>query len=154
MTRGEIENGLRVRLDDWRFWMGIAYFGLALTLVAIVLIVVRNEHTAAAVAAQAAVHQSEIQSNAISQYQQCLHSIPLTKKINLFAESVLVVQSTILSSSEAILKNTPKSSKLYKVRLHNVEQLQLATTLPEEIHFNVPTLKSCQSLEQRLLLER
>lgn len=151
VTRSDVERTLRERLDNWRWWMGVAYFGITSLIVGLVIIGNRTAHTAAREAAQTAAHQSEIVSNADTQYSACLKSIPTLISINHFVRTSLLVDKTILENSVAVLRNTKPGTRLYKVRVRNVSTLRAALVAPEHIYFKVPTMKECAVLEAKLL---
>ena len=111
VTGREGEAGVRGRLDNWRLWVGVAYFGLAAVVVALFFV---NQRTQRAIADQqraAGVHTAEIVANATSQYHLCLASIPELREINAFVAGVKVVHDTLLANSEALLAKTPRSAR-------------------------------------------
>ena len=153
MTGRELEAGVRGRLDNWKFWVGVAYFGLAAVVVALFFV---NQRTQRAIADQqraAGVHTAEIVANATSQYHLCLASIPELREINAFVAGVKVVHDTLLANSEALLAKTPRSSPLYAVRLRSLLRLRRAARAAARVKFHIPTEAGCKALRKRLLAQ-
>lgn len=150
MTR---EEQARHRLDNWKLWVGIAYFGLSAVVVALFFI---NQNTQGAVAHQArdeATHHAEIVANATSQYHQCLTSIPVFGQINNFIDGVREVEETLVVNSAAVVASTPRMDPEYKTRVENLQRLRDSSAAAAHVKFPVPTTDSCKTLEAKLLKE-
>lgn len=148
-----IERTLRERLDNWRVWVGIAYFGLAAVVVALFFV---NQNTQSAVAHQArdeATHRAEIHANAVSQFNQCLASIPVLTKINGFIAGDRIIRNTLVTNSEKVYLATPAASPQFAVRKANWLRLKEARADAYEVQFPVPSKESCRVLKAKLLLE-
>lgn len=154
MTAPELERSVRHRLDNWKFWVAIAYLGLAATVVGLFFINQSTQNTVAKQAKDEAIHAAEIASNAKAQYTQCLTSSPLLEKINDFIDGVRIVEHSLILNSRANLGSTNKKDPQYKVRQANLNRLVRASKVADSVDFPVPTKAQCKERRDQLLKEQ
>jgi hypothetical protein len=133
------------KADNWKFWVGIAYFGLVVTVVWLFFLNQKQSHVSAKQARDEAVRIAESDAAAKSQRAQCVASIPTLTKINSFVHGVQTLHSVLAQNSKAVLDATPKDDPDYRVRKANWLRVKGTLTAVSGIHFPVPTKKQCLS---------
>lgn len=143
MTRTEHERSV---LSDWRFWVGVAYFGIAATVVGLFILFNRTAREEATRAATA-------KSAAITQVGQCFTAVkngPVTK--GFIAANAAVIENQILANQAAIL--TQPGSALTRIREQSLVRLQRAKANSEALSRlldkAIPTRKKCVRLARML----
>lgn len=141
---------LRRYLDDWRFWMGIAYFGLVLVTVALWINYDRvSADTARTIKVEAARH-ADIVANADAQYTQCVESIPTLRHVNDFIVGVAGLEQALLKNNIAAHQATPPTTPLYAAQILNIARLRVAIRSAKQVAFTVPTKATCVALRDSL----
>lgn len=143
MTRTE---HARTILSDWRFWVGVAYFGIAATVVGLFILFNRTAREEASRAAGA-------RAAASTQVGQCFTSVkngPVTR--GFLASNAAVIENQILANQAAI--ETQPTSPLNGIRERSLVRLQKAKTnageLRDLIAAQIPTLRKCVRLARML----
>lgn len=137
----------RVRLSDWKLWMGVAYF--LLVWVSVATLVDYTHASRAITRTQRLVieHNLETTSAHRARVAQCLSQIPLSMQIDNFLDGVREFHVIVSDNNRALLNATPKSSPLYKIRYRNWQRLK--ATIPEvsSVRFPIPTKRFCRALK-------
>lgn len=147
------EPAIRHKLDNWKLWVGVAYFGLAAVVVALFFINQNTQKTVVNQAKDEAAHKAEIVANADAQFNQCIVSMPTLGEINKFISGVQIVESALVLNSAAVVTATPMNDPQYNTRVRNLERLQDAQAAASHVKFPVPTRAQCKSLRARLMKE-
>lgn len=131
---------ITLRLDDWRFWVGVAYFGIAAVVLGLYVLFSRQTNeTAKRVAIQRA--------NAQAQVSQCANAVRNAPVVDGFAEAhhALIVNQ-ILTTTAALQVAAP-GDPLTKVRLASLRRLEVALTnanqLLDVVSNSTPTKAAC-----------
>lgn len=145
---------LRLRLDSWQFWVGVAYFGLALVIVALWVVFSRQSDEAARRAVQQQEAASALKASNISQVNGCITAAQNRPIVFGFINGqAAIINSQILSTSQA-LALTSADDPLYLVREKALTRLNSAANnnkaLKELIIKTTPTLKQCKDLANKL----
>jgi hypothetical protein len=146
-----IRTNARRFLDDWRFWMGVAYFGLILVICALWINYDRVNADAARTARIVAARHAEVVANADSQYQQCVQSGPVFSHVNKFIFGVEAVEQALLTNTETTHRATPPGSAIYATQTANIARLRDAIQAARLVAFPVPTATQCRALRARLM---
>lgn len=134
------------KLDNWKVWVGVAYFGLALTVVWLFFLNQSQSRVQAHQARDEAVRTAEADSAAVAQRTQCLASIPSLGRINRFVAGVKDLHSVLERNSHAVFLATPKDDPAYAVRKANWLRVKSTVSKVSGVHFPVPTVKQCKAL--------
>lgn len=132
------------KIDNWKFWIGIAYIGLAATVIWLFFLNQRSSQTQARQARDEAVHQAESESALAAQRSSCLDSIPTLQRINVFVDGVHDLHAVLEQNSKALLDAAPADQR--KVRLANWLRIKATVKKVAGIHFPVPTRAECRAL--------
>lgn len=143
-------NDVSHKLDNWRFWMGVAYFGLVLVIVALWVDWARTNADVARTSRVVAERHADIVANADAQYQQCLSSIPTFRHVNRFVSGVELVEQALLTNAKAAHVATPPGSALYVAQAKNIVRLREAIEAARQVAFHVPVAGECRALRDRL----
>lgn len=138
-------------LDNWQFWMILAYAVLAVVVVALWVNFGRESRDQARTAEVVARRHADVVANAEAQYEQCVKSIPSLTKINRFLRGVQDEHRTLLKNALAAHAAQPKNTALWHTQLTNIERLRRAFSEVRGVRFPIPTKKSCSTLRARLL---
>lgn len=136
------EQRWRYRLDNWRVWVGIAYFGIALMIVALFFLNrdVTREQTARAATQRAA---------AVAQLENCYRQVDNNPDLVAIIDAVRLNAENSLTTAKAALAVDP-SGPLAQVRRDGIDRARLAIAAAhefrEQILSSTPTLTSCNSL--------
>jgi len=141
---------VRHKLDNWKLWMGIAYFGLVAVVVVLTLDWSRTNAEVARTTRIVAARHAEVVANADAQYQQCVKSIPLFTRVNNFIRGVERIERALLQNSEASHLATPPGSALYDAQVTNIIRLREAIRAARQVAFHVPSMQQCRELRARL----
>ena len=136
-------------LDNWRFWNGIAFVGLALVIVALWVNFDRVSHDQARTALVVSERHADVIANADAQYEQCIKSIPALGRVNLFIRAVGSIDEVLLTNSKATHSVTPMGAT-FKAQVKNIRRLRNAIVDVRGVSFPVPTAKACRELRTRL----
>jgi hypothetical protein len=134
-------------LDGWQFWVGVAYFGLAMVTVALWVSFARETR-------QAQARRADIIANADAQYTQCITSIPTLGRIDSFIDGVRGTNAVLLRNALASHAATPPGSELYRVQILNIARLRASVKSAEGVRFPIPTRAECSALRNRLITSR
>lgn len=119
-------------MSHWSFWVGIAYFGLALVVTWLYFV---NSQTLK----KDAVHKAEV--------NRCMASRSPLGKFARHVRGVNDLALVLVENSAHVLETTPKSDPQYMVRKTNLERLVRArdkvAALP---NFHVPSVRDCRAL--------
>lgn len=121
-----VPDRIRIMLDNWRFWMGIAYLALACLVIALFFINARTTSSAAHVARDEAIRVAQVKAAAASSYTACLKSIPALTGISRHLRGVNELAEVLLMNNKSVLAITPRSDPLWKVRRASVVRLTAA----------------------------
>jgi hypothetical protein len=138
---------LRIRLSDWHFWVAVAYVGLALTVVGLVILFNRTAH-------EQATRTAKDKADASTQVGQCFTQVknaPLTRGFLNTQEAL--IENGILSNQAALDAARP-DDPLREVRLASLARLTAAKTnvsaLRAIVLNNTPTQQRCLRLAHQL----
>lgn len=135
-------------LDNWRVWVGVAYFALAAVSVWLAVITMRTAQTASHTAREQAIRQSAIQSD----YKACLRSIPGTARVNRFLGGVNDLANILVLNSQAALQAETPGDPLHQTRIDNLERLRRAQENVNRVRsFPVPTRQTCTARRDQAL---
>jgi hypothetical protein len=148
-----LERRLRERLDNWKLWVGIAYFGLSAVVVALFFVNQSTQRTLNNQTKEQVTHRAEIVANANSRFSQCRASIPELSEINRFVDGVQTVEEALVKNSAASVAATKTTDPQYKTRVKNLQRLRAAKQATSHVRFPVPTLSECATLKAQLLKE-
>lgn len=113
--------GLRFRVDNWRFWMTIAYVGISIGLVgAFVALEKASSEEAKRVAEQRA--------SAIQQVTTCFGGVTNAPVVAGFIAGQKALISNSLDGNRAALKIKGEPAKLVKIRHQSITRLTSAET--------------------------
>jgi hypothetical protein len=129
-------------LDSWQFWVGVAYFGLALVVIALWV----NYDRVSADQKRTAIITAERIADTQSQYVECVKSIPLLKRVNTFFDGEHLLGQTLIKNSIANHQATPPGTPLYRAQIANLERLRKSLSETTNVHISVPTKKQCNLL--------
>lgn len=145
----EIEVKARHFLDNWRFWVGVAYLGVVFCLVVLYFL---NRDIAREQAARAATQKA----GAISQRDNCYRMVDNNPDLIAIIDAVELNAQNSVESSRASLEIDP-DGLLAPVRRASIARalsaIDAADKFKEQIASNTPTLKRCDALAIRLGLE-
>lgn len=144
MTR--LERNAREYLSDWRVWMGVAYFGLAMTVVALWILFGRTAH-------EEALRTSSARASAATQVGQCFTS----RKNAPIIEGFLRAHETLIDNSVRVTRESlglGRTDPLHKIREQSLKRLlaakRNAELLARRITKATPTKAACVRLARRL----
>ncbi len=141
------EPKIRRRLDSWRFWVGIAYFGIAAVVLGLVVAFSRVSSEAAKRAAtQQAANQARV--------TQCAVAVRNAPIVAGFVDGQrAIIRNSILATIGA-LANTARTDPLYRVRLASLSRLQEALSNTNQlaglVSATTPTMASCDRVAAAL----
>lgn len=146
MNTRQIENKVRHRLDNWKFWMLIAYFGLVFVMVWLFFL---NRQTAE----QAAARQAQQKAANTAQVADCYQALRNAPALMGILDSVDLLAESSMKSSKAALQADP-DSLLTPVRRASIERLERAregvAVFAKAMVEQTPTLPECNHLAARL----
>ncbi len=140
-----IPDGVRKRLDDWRFWVIIYGVALGALVVGMYFINTRTSKTLANQAAAAAQVAAEKQATVLTDYRACVASIPQLTHVNEFVHGVQDLHETLLENSLANHVATPPGTAVYRQQIKNIAKLRLNVEAVSGVEFPVPTVKQCRA---------
>lgn len=146
MNAAKVESRVRKYLDSWRFWMGVAYFGLAMCMLALyVLFATQADERAARLAQQRALNTSQV--------SQCLQSLDSGPAIRAITASLEETTRNAIITTEDLLARAPvgevaaiRRASLVKLRQSLVGIREFDSRIVE----TTPTLQECRGLAERL----
>jgi hypothetical protein len=138
---------LRQRLSEWHFWIGIAYIGLAMTVVGLVILFNRTAH-------EEATRTAKVKADSATQVGQCFTQVknaPLTRGFLNTQEAL--IENGILSNEQSLAASRP-DDPLRAVRIASLARLSAAkenvSDLKAIILKNTPTEQRCLKLAHTL----
>lgn len=135
--------GLRLQVDTWRFWVGIAYLGIVLTIVGLYVVYVKQNR-------EETKRLSEQRASAVQQVATCFTGVKNAPVVAGFigGEKALITNS--IDGNRAALKIKGQDPKLGDVRRASLKRLLVAKAnidiLTTLIRKTTPTRKSCVQL--------
>lgn len=142
----------RERLDDWRVWMAIAYFGLVFVIVALYVLNAKAAHVEAKAAAEQAAITLRQRTEAETTYRACVASITELSRISQHLGGVNDLAAAVLENTGRALNATPRTDPLYPVRAGNFERLENAVADIAAIdRLHVPTIRECAGRRAAIL---
>ena len=146
MTGEQLERGLRERLDNWKPWVGIAYFAL-------VAIVIWSLFLNRDISRQAADRAAEQKSAQIAQISQCYQAVTNGPDVSGILAAVRLSTSNALLASRAALAAQPRGP-LVNVRKATIERQELALAALDRFAARIkaatPTQHHCDKLAIKL----
>lgn len=140
-----IPSALRRHLDDWPFWVGVAYFGLVSVVVALYFLNSRTAQAQADSARNEAVRIAEQRAAAESAYSRCADSIKPTRKVSTHVMGVNEAFQVLLANSIRNHQATPPSNPQYEAQQVNIRNLRKAIRKVAAVKsFPAPTVKECE----------
>jgi hypothetical protein len=140
------EEDVRHFLDNWKVWMGVAYFGLAALVVWLFFL---NQTVAKETAARAATQKA----GAVSQRDNCYRQIDNNPDLIAIINAVGQNSRNSILSAKAALKLEP-TGPLVAVRLGTIARAQAAIAAAEKFQHQIlkttPTVRKCDELALRL----
>lgn len=141
------EEQARHVLDNWKFWVGVAYVGMTGVVVALFILFSKTSH-------EEAVRVAEQQTAKRAQVVQCVaqaKGVPAIKAI--LNSIVLLANNSIIASSEAIRLAAPGDPLLH-VRIESRRRAMTARTNVKKFKDlylkQTPTIEKCRGLAQAL----
>lgn len=126
--------------SHWSFWVGIAYFGLALTVTWLYFV---NSRTLQ----QQAIRTAELRATKSAAVERCLTSRPQLRRVSRFVKGVNEFALVIVQNSGRTLEQTPVSDPEYAIRKANLRRLIIARENIGSVKgFHVPSVRECKSL--------
>lgn len=145
MARFELS--IREHMSDWKFWVGVAYLGLILTVVALVVLFNRTAREEASRAASG-------KAAATTQVGQCFTSVKTAPVLKGFIDAHESIIQNSLLGNEAALKASPKDDPLRGIRVRSIVRLNAAQKNVDELRklitAGTPTEKKCVALAASL----
>lgn len=140
---------VRFALSDWRFWMGIAYFGLVMVIVGLFVLFNRTAHEEAARAATA-------KSAGIAQVSQCFVAVRNAPLVDGFIRSHEAIIENGLLTNKASIAASP-GDPLNPIRRRAIVRLTAAKANADELkrltRATTPTRHSCVVLAGKLRVD-
>lgn len=141
-----VPDRVRIMLDNWRFWMGVAYIALACLVVALFFINARTTSSAAHVARDEAIRVAQVKAAAAASYTACLKSIPALTAITTHLRGVNELAQVLLMNNKSALAITPRSDPLWKIRHASVARLRAARDQIAAVrNLPIPTRAQCRA---------
>jgi hypothetical protein len=140
-----VPTDVRRFLDNWKLWVGVAYFGLVAMIVSLYFVNARTTRAVALQAAAAARTNTEHRLNAQSDYHACVVSIPALRKINRFVNGVQVLHQALLLNAVKAHEATPPGSALYRQQVANIARLSRSVDAVSGVAFPGPTVAECRA---------
>lgn len=134
--------GMRLRVDSWRFWVGVAYFGIVVTIVGLYIIYTKQNR-------EDTKRVAEARAAAVQQVATCFAGVKNAPVVRGFVagQKALIVNG--IDGNRAALKIS-QDAKLRAVREASLRRLLIADTnndiLAALIKKTTPTRKGCISL--------
>lgn len=136
---------LRKHLDDWPFWVAVAYFGLVGVVVALYFLNGRTARAQADNARAEAVRIAEQRSAAESAFSRCIESIVPTKRVSTHVIGVNEAFGVLLANSIRNHRATPPSTPQYDAQEVNIRNLRKAIRKVAAVKsFPAPTAEECR----------
>jgi len=146
VTEGRNARGVRVFLDSWKPWVGVAYVALV---VMIVVLFFFNQDLAREQAAREATQRA----GAISQRDNCLRMVENNPDLIAIIDAVQLNAQNNAESARAALAIEPEGP-LANVRRASIARanaaIAAAQQFKEQIESTTPTLADCVALAKRL----
>lgn len=134
------------KLDSWRLWVGVAYFGLAALAIVFAIIV-------SGIQADQARDAAYRDARAAAEYERCLDSVPVFEQVNRYLDGVRDLASVLVSNAAALLAETPANHPMRPVRQQNFEKLGEASAAIGALRdFPSRSHESCQAAYERHLV--
>lgn len=137
------EPSVRHRLDNWRFWVGVAYFGLALVVFGLYVLFTR-------VSSEAARRAASQRSAAQAQVTQCVTGVKNAPFVHGFVESQRTLVTSQILATQAALAVSSTDDPLYSVRVESLGRLERALASVEKlsdlVSASTPTRAACNKL--------
>lgn len=141
------ERRIRRRLDDWRFWVGVAYFGLAAVVMGLYLLFGRQS-------AEAAKRAAIQRASALSEVSNCANSVknaPVGR--GFIATQRAIITNSILTTTAA-LQAEDANDPLRHVRLASLARLEAGRMNLNRLNAifiaTTPTKAKCNRLAVKL----
>lgn len=134
---------VRVRVDSWRFWVGVAYLGIVLTIVGLYIVYVKQSR-------EETKRVAEARATAVQQVAGCFAGVKNAPVVAGFiaGERALIVNS--IDGNRAALKIHGQPAELTRIRNASLVRLSAArrnvNKLAELIAKTTPTRKACVQL--------
>lgn len=136
----------RVRLDSWRFWMVVAYVGLAIILGCVIYLFSKQSQDESDRRAAAKVANTAQVTSCISSYRQAPNTLRVLDLLDVLADNSI-------QANEEALKADP-TGPLAQIRKNSLLRLKPAVPtirlFRETTILNQRTLKQCQELAFKL----
>lgn len=144
----------RDRFDSWPFWVGIAYFGLAMVIVGLFYLNNNNQRASTRQAKDEAIRIAVVKAQAIAATGRCKASVPLLKEVNAHVAGVREYVDAQIRNSEAALNATLPSDPLYTVRVEALARSKLAQKKIDSLDaLPIPTTAQCDAQGAAILRE-
>lgn len=147
------EKATRAVLDSWQFWMGVAYFGLVLVVVALYFQNGRIDNAQRRADRAETLHLASVTAEASSAYTQCVLSIPTLQKVDTFVRGVQELHQTLLTNARLAHQATPPGTAAYRVQASNLIRLRHSADAVKGLTFHVPTVKECRHRRDAILAQ-
>lgn len=147
MTLNGAEKGVRQKLDDWRFWVGVAYFGLVAVVVALFFINrdISREQTREA---------AEQRASSVSQVSTCADAVRNAPDVEALIAAIRFNVSDRVAATKDAIRVAPEGDPLAKVRQESLVRLrnQLARIdrLTAGFRKSTPTRAKCNALARKV----
>ena len=144
------ERSLRTVMSDWKFWMGVAYFGLAAVIVSLFVLFNRTAH-------EEAVRAAAASSAAVTQVGQCFTAVKNAPVARGFIAAQEAIIDNGLIANRAALAASPKDDPLRQIRVRSIIRLQGAQKNVKDLRVLIaattPTEKKCMHLAHILRVD-
>lgn len=146
MTKAEAERSIRERLDNWKFWVGVAYFGLALLVVWLFFL---NQD----IAREQAARTATAKANAVSTRDNCYRMVDNNPDLLSIITAIRLTSRNSIATSKAALRLAPDGA-LSDVRRASIKRNQRAMRAADKFRAQIvqstPTEQRCDELALRL----
>ena len=144
---GHVPEGVLEALDSWKFWVAVAYAGLAGVLLGLyVLFENQSNETARRIAIQRSAAQASVSA--------CVTSVKNAPLSRGFAEAHRALVANQILTTTAALQASPSSDPLYEVRLASLHRLEKAMANADKLIMVVkdttPTKARCNAIAEGL----
>lgn len=134
---------VRVKVDNWRFWMVIAYFGIVLALCGLLAVYLKAS-------SEETKRIAETRASAIQQVTSCFVAVKNAPVVAGFVAGTKALIANGIDGNEAALEIKGQPPKLVKIRHQSITRLTKArrnvNNLAALIQKTTPTKKGCVKL--------
>lgn len=135
------------KIDNWYFWVGVAYFGLVATLIGLYVLYGRSGH-------EQSLRIADERATATAQVSNCISGVKSGPSIFEVIGAIELLTQNSITTTQQTLQITPMESPLFKIRKNSLNRLENAEK--KVMHFKIflvthtPTISQCKKLAKQL----